>query len=280
MSFARIPIDALTTMPADTSTDMATPPSADLGDCSEDAVLGGALVLRQPRRGHRFGHDAILLAAAVAAHAGERAVELGAGVGAAGLALARRIEGLDVTLVERDPGLAALAAANAARNGLATRVRAVTLDVTAPPAAFDERGLAAASADHVLMNPPFNAAQNPSPDAARRAAHVAADGALGQWLAAAARLLRPGGAVTLIWRADGLADVLTALAAEFGAITVLPIHGKTGAPAIRVVAGAVKGSNAALTLLPGFMLADVGGRPTAAAETVLRAGAALPFAQS
>ncbi len=66
-------------------------------------------MLRQPLRGHRFGHDAILLAAATAAHAGEHAVDLGAGVGAAGLALARRVEGLDVTLVEIDPALAALA---------------------------------------------------------------------------------------------------------------------------------------------------------------------------
>ncbi|MFY9772929.1 MAG: methyltransferase, partial [Xanthobacteraceae bacterium] len=31
---------------------------------SEDALLGGKLTLRQPLRGHRFGHDAVLLAAA------------------------------------------------------------------------------------------------------------------------------------------------------------------------------------------------------------------------
>src|SRR5580698_1936593 len=84
-------------------------------DVSEDAILGGRLILRQPRRGHRFGHDAILLAAAVSARAGEHAVELGAGVGAAGLALAHRIGGLSVTLVEIDRALVALAAANAAR---------------------------------------------------------------------------------------------------------------------------------------------------------------------
>ncbi|MGA8228610.1 MAG: methyltransferase, partial [Xanthobacteraceae bacterium] len=53
-------------------------------DLSDDAVLGGRLRLLQPRRGHRFGHDAILLAAAVPAQAGDHAIELGAGVGAAG----------------------------------------------------------------------------------------------------------------------------------------------------------------------------------------------------
>ena len=35
-------------------------------ETSEDAILAGRLVLRQPLRGHRVGHDALLLAAAVA----------------------------------------------------------------------------------------------------------------------------------------------------------------------------------------------------------------------
>src|SRR5271156_2480369 len=99
-----------------------------LHEVSEDAVLGGGLILRQPLRGHRFGHDAILLAAATPAQPGEQAVEFGAGVGAAGLALARRVENLAVALVELDPALAALAGENAARNRLADRVRAVCLD--------------------------------------------------------------------------------------------------------------------------------------------------------
>src|SRR5215216_6145617 len=122
-------------------------------ETTEDAVLGGRLILRQPRRGHRVGHDAILLAAATNARAGEHAVDLGAGVGAAGLALARRIAGVKVTLVEIDPSLAALAAGNANRNGFADSARAVLLDVTAPDVEFAEIGLASASAAHVLMNP-------------------------------------------------------------------------------------------------------------------------------
>ncbi|MGA9283696.1 MAG: methyltransferase, partial [Pseudolabrys sp.] len=36
-------------------------------ETSEDAVLGGGLRLRQPLRGHRVGHDAILLAGATGA---------------------------------------------------------------------------------------------------------------------------------------------------------------------------------------------------------------------
>ena len=242
---------------------------------SEDAVLGGRLVLRQPRRGHRVGHDAILLAAATSAQSGEQAVDLGAGVGGAGLALARRIEGLNVTLVEIDPELTALAASNAQRNGLSDRVRAVCLDVEAPAAAFAAAGLAPESAARVLMNPPFNVAQQPSPDRARRTAHAASDQTPEQWLRTAARLLRADGVVTLIWRADGLAAVLAALDKDFGAIAVLPVHAKPGAAAIRVLVRATKGNRAPLALLPGFLLADADGKPTAAAEAVLRNGEAL-----
>ena len=63
----------------------------------------------------------MLLAAATDAAAGERVVEFGAGVGAAGLALAQRVAGIDLTLVEIDAALAALARENAALNGIECR---------------------------------------------------------------------------------------------------------------------------------------------------------------
>jgi len=245
---------------------------------SEDAVLGGRLVLRQPRQGHRFGHDAILLAAATPAKAGEQAVDFGAGVGAAGLALASRVPGLAVTLAEIDAGLAALAAENISGNGFADRVRAVTLDVTGEERAFAAAGLLPGSAARVLMNPPFHdpATSRTSPDPARRRAHVSAG--IAPWLNSAQRLLGPDGTVTLIWRADGLADLLAALAHGFGAIAVQPVHPLPDTPAIRLLVRAVKGSRAPLALLPGLVLAGADRRPSAEAEAVLRHGGALPLA--
>jgi tRNA1(Val) A37 N6-methylase TrmN6 len=248
-------------------------------DLTDDAVLGGRLRLTQKRRGHRVGHDAILLAAATGARAGDRVVELGAGVGAAGLALAHRI-GVNVTLVELDPELAELAARNILRNDLADRVNAVTLDVTAPADAFAAAGLGPGGADRVLMNPPFNdpARQNVSPDAGRRTAHAAPAAALAQWIGAAAWLLHSAGTLTMIWRADGLPDVLAALEPRFGGIAVLPVHGSAGQPAIRVLVRASKGSRTPLALLPGLTLNGPDGRPTVEAEDVLRRGKPLPLA--
>src|SRR3954470_13351392 len=94
---------------------------------SEDAFLGGALRLRQPKSGHRAGHDAMLLAAATSARAGNRVVDFGAGVGAAGLALATRISGLKLVLIEIDEVLAELARGNAASNAIEADV--IAMDV-------------------------------------------------------------------------------------------------------------------------------------------------------
>src|SRR6516165_9111331 len=189
-------------------------------EVTEDAALGGRLRLKQPRRGHRVGHDAVLLAAACPARVGERAVDLGAGVGAAGLALALRVEGTEVVLVEVDAGLARLAAENAQLNGLSARVSSVVLDVAAPARAFAAAGLGPESAAHVLMNPPFNdpARQRASPDDRRRTQHGRGGADRRERLSAATRLLRPRGTLAMIWRADGLADVLQALAPAFGAV--------------------------------------------------------------
>jgi tRNA1(Val) A37 N6-methylase TrmN6 len=132
------------------------PSSAPAGAITEDAVLGGRLRLLQTKRGHRVGHDAILLAAACPARAGDRVVDLGAGVGGAGLALAARVAGTSVTLIEIDLQLAELAGRNAQLNQLADRVRVAVLDAAAPARAFAAAGLPAESVMRVLMNPPFH----------------------------------------------------------------------------------------------------------------------------
>ena len=251
-------------------------------EVTEDAVLGGKLRLKQPRGGHRVGHDAILLAAACPARAGERVVDLGAGVGAAGLALARRVDGARVVLVEVDAALAALAAENAQLNGLGARVSAVALDVAAPARTFAAAGLAPESVTRLLMNPPFNdpARQRASPDRQRRLAHAGSSETLRAWIKTAARLLRPRGTLSVICRADRLAELLQALAPAFGAATVLPVYPGERQPAVRVLVRATKASRGPLMLLPGFLLNDPSGRPTAQAEAVLRGNGVLPLTKS
>jgi len=238
-------------------------------DVTEDGFLGGSLRLRQPRAGHRAGHDAVLLAAATAARAGERVVDFGAGVGAAGLALACRVRGLDLVLVEIDPQLAALARDNARLNEIAARVE--VLDVTSTSQVFAKSGLPADSVDIVLMNPPFNdaARHRASPDAARALAHAASEATLDGWIHAARRILKSGGALTLIWRADGITEVLAGLGRGFGSLEILPVHGEAGKPAIRVLVRAVKGGRAPVRIYPGLMLNDESTVPNQLASEIL-----------
>lgn len=248
---------------------------------TEDAVLNGRLRLRQFQRGHRVGHDAILLAAACPGRALEHVVDFGAGVGAAGLAVAARLAGIKVTLVELDSEVAALARQNVVLNDLAERVSVLNLDVTAPTRAYAAAGLHPESLQRVLMNPPFNDLRRAraSPDSRCELAHHGSCEMLADWVRAAGRLLQPGGTLTLIWRADALDGVLRALVPLFGAPAVLPIHPAPGKAAIRVIVRAIKGSAAPLALLPGFFLNDLSGRVAPEAESVLRHAAALPLAE-
>ena len=248
------------------------------GEFTEDAFLGGRLRLRQPRSGHRAGHDAMLLAAATPARPGDRVVEFGAGVGAAGLAVASRVNGIRLALVEIDPALAGLARGNAAANAIPAE--AIVLDVAAAADAFAAQGLTPDSADIVLMNPPFNdaARHRASPDQARASAHVATASTLENWVHAARRILKSGGMLSLIWRADGLAEVLTALDRGFGSLAILPVHADAKGPAIRVLVRATKGGRAPAQIHAGVMLKDESGMPNKQVQDILTGNGTLPLA--
>ncbi|WP_018388631.1 tRNA1(Val) (adenine(37)-N6)-methyltransferase [Ancylobacter sp. FA202] len=254
-------------------TDDASSPAA----LTDDAFLGGRLRLLQPTRGHRAGHDALLLAAS-APEAG-RAVDLGTGVGAAGLAYAVRVPVAALTLVEIDPALADLAARNAARQapGLAERVRVVCADVARLGRPSGPDMPAAGAADLVLMNPPFNdpARHRASPHAGRALAHAIADADVEIWLRAAERLLAPGGRLALIHRPEAIEALLVGLKGRFGAVTIRPVHPSPEAPANRLLIGAIKGRRTPPALVPALVLAGSDGRPSAAAEYVLREGGAI-----
>lgn len=246
------------------------------GAVTVDSVLDGRLSLHQPASGHRVGHDALLLAA-FAPGDRRRAVDLGAGVGGAGLAFLARVPAARATLVEIDPDLARLADANARLNGLSNRCTVVAADVGAVARPSGPPEPAAAAADLVLMNPPFNAEarHRTSPHGGRARAHMAGEDLLAGWVTAADRCLAARGMLCLIHRPEALAAILDALSGRFGAVEILPVHPRPDRPAVRLLVRAVKGRRTAPALLPGLVLADADGTPTPAAESVLRSAAGL-----
>ncbi|NCO87419.1 MAG: methyltransferase [Rhodobacterales bacterium] len=213
-----------------------------------DAFLGGRLMLWQPRAGYRAGVDAVLLAAAIPAEAGQSVLDLGCGVGAAALSLSRRVPGLAVTGVEVQPPYAALARRNTQDNGLALDV--VEADLRALPG-----GVRAQAFDHVIANPPYydRLASSPAQDPGRDIA-LGGDTPLADWAETATRRLRPGGWLTLIQHVMRLPDVLGALDDRLGAVEVLPVAGRAGAAPSRFLLRARKGGRAAFRLWPALVL--------------------------
>jgi tRNA1(Val) A37 N6-methylase TrmN6 len=244
---------------------------------STDDFLGGRIAVAQPRKGHRAGSDAVFLAASVPARPHDRVLDIGAASGIAGLCLLARVKGIDVTAVEIDPGLAALAADNAAANGFAARFRSIAADVTSSGKVLASAGLKRESYHHLMANPPFYAERSvrAAPDTARAAAHVMGEGGLAAWVRFSAAMAAPNGLLTMIHRPDCLGHLLALLEGRFGAVTVFPLFPRSGDAATRIIVQAKKGSRAGLNLLPGLVLHDEAGGYTEAAEAVLRGGAAL-----
>jgi tRNA1(Val) A37 N6-methylase TrmN6 len=247
------------------------------GATSTDDFLGGRVSIVQPRRGHRAGSDAVFLAAAVPARRAERVLDVGAGVGVAGLCVLARIPDVEVTAVEIDRELCALAKQNAARNSVGDRFKAVNADVTASTKSLREAGLEREGYEEIIANPPFHAEDTVrmAPDRARAAAHVMKGEGLSVWVRFFATYAAPKGRLTLIHRAEALSEVLRLLDGRFGDIAVFPLFPKPGEPATRIIVQGRKGSRAALRLLPGLVLHEPDGSYTAKAEAVLRGGEAL-----
>lgn len=243
---------------------------------THDAFLGGRLTITQPADGFRAGVDAVLLAAACPARAGDRVLELGCGVGTASLCLGARVA-VDLYAVELQTDYADLARANAAANGQDLQVW--SCDLRDMPV-----DLRSQSFDHVIANPPyFQRSQGTQAADKGRDTALGGDTPLADWLRVAAKRLAPKGWLTMIQRMDRLPDMLAGLPADLGSVQVLPIAARVGRPAHLCVMQARKQGRAPFALMAPFVMHEGaehlrdGDDYTALARAVLRDGMALPF---
>ncbi|CAM3394596.1 tRNA1(Val) (adenine(37)-N6)-methyltransferase [Paracoccus nototheniae] len=244
-----------------------------MSDIRIDGFLDGRLRIAQPAHGYRAGADAVMLAAACPAIAGQAVLELGCGAGTASLCLGLRVPGLDLTGLERQLLYADLARQNATVNRIALTV--LTGDLARPPADLRARVF-----DHVIMNPPYFLGGTPAPDPGRAGARRE-ETPLSLWIDAGLRRLRQGGWLVVIQRADRLEGVMAGLSGRAGGITILPVAGRAGHPAGRVLVAARKGARSPLRLLAPLITHAAASHArdaedlTALARAVLRNGAPI-----
>ena len=246
---------------------------------TRDAFLAGRITLSQPRNGFRAGFDSVLLGAAVRAGT-ESLLDLGAGVGTAGLVALALDRARHATLVERHGETVTLARENVVGNGFAERAEVLELDILAPGSVRHAAGLRANHYETVIANPPFfEAGQGTlAPETSRAdARHMAQEG-LDAWVKCAAGCAAAGGELIVVYPAQGLTTLLNAMTARFGSIAILPISPRAGQAATRILVRGIKGSRAPLTLLAGRVLHGESGRDFMPEfDAIFRGAAALDW---
>jgi len=164
-------------------------------ELTRDSMLGGALVLWQPARGHgyRFNLDPVLLSSFV--REGHHVLDLGAGCGVLGLMLLAKHKASCLTAVERNDEMARLVQ----RNAEANEFQDITAIVTG-----DLRELSLNQVDRVVFNPPYfrMGEGRYSPDSSRNEGRFEEHGSLEDFVRVGLAALSASGLLYVISRIE------------------------------------------------------------------------------
>lgn len=231
----------------------------------EITVLNKQVRLKQAENGFRTSMDSVMLAAACPIKSGQTLLDMGCGVGSAGLCVLFRQKDILLTGVDIQDDHVLLAKDNAALNGMSDRAEFICSDVRMFKR---EKGF-----HHIVCNPPYleTGAHLRSPhDAKATAMGHEGDLKTEDWIINAARLLKPEGTLTMVHEAGKTDRIIQAMEGCFGAVEMIPLWPKQGRSAKRVIIRAVKGRKSPLSLHSGLILHDANGGYTVEAEEILR----------
>lgn len=215
------------------------------GETLDDLRVGGLRII-QKKDGYRFSLDPVLLCAFARIEPGEPVCDLGTGSGIIPLLLARRTTAGPITGVEVQPELADRARRSVELNGLEERVTVLACDLRRI-----RESLSAESCRVVLANPPYRAAGSGrlSPRGERALARHEMHGDLNDFVRCAAWLLSTGGRFYLVYLAERLAEMLTAMrAAGLEPKRLRCVHSRQGEEARLVLVEGRKGGRPGLTV--------------------------------
>jgi tRNA1(Val) A37 N6-methylase TrmN6 len=245
-------------------------------DSIETTLLRGRVKLLQPETGFHASLDTLFLAAGTEAKDRWKVLDIGCGVGSAGLCVTLRNKNISLYGIDIQQELVDLAHMNAVLNKVEDRCGFFQGNI------LSEQHIPDNFFNSALMNPPYQDDGTASPHKIKNLAHAekASGAKLMDWVKYAHKKLKNGGYLTLIHRADRMDEVVTTLTQRrwFGSLVVLPLWPRAGEPAKRIIIRARKERYASLTLLPGLVLHNEDGSYTDAAKDVLERGLPLSMA--
>lgn len=235
----------------------------------EVSFLNKTVPLLQPKDGFRTSFDSVMLACACPVKAGERVLDMGCGVGGASLCLLERVPDCFVDGIDIQQDYLDLAIQNAAKNKRDERTHYFYSDIKEHDVDSPDQRY-----DHIICNPPFmeNGAHLVSPDEGKAIAsgHLDGDMDVSIWVKAGLRLLRSGGSITFIHRADMMAEILNAFGKSFGKVEIIPLWPKQGVASKRVIIRALKDRKSPLTMYQGLIVHNQDGSYSEKADQILR----------
>ena len=206
-----------------------------------DDLQHNGLMLYQDTELERFNADALWLCSFLRAGAKDTVVELGSGTGVV-CVLGADNTGARFTGVERQERLVALSQKSAAYNH--QEIRFLCADVAEAPALLGHGSFTAA-----VMNPPYFTSGEPSEDVSRSLARHDAGHTLSAFLSSAFALLKNGGKLFVIYPANALAELFSALQkTRLEPKRMRFVYSKAGEKALRVLVEAKKGARPGLTV--------------------------------
>jgi tRNA1(Val) A37 N6-methylase TrmN6 len=228
-------------------------------------ILNKRLCLHQPEGGFRTSLDSVMLAAACPAKAGESILDLGCGVGGAGLSVLLRVEDAKLTGVDVQESHIALAQGNAALNEMDGRADFVCADI---------RDAALGAHNHVICNPPYLESgthiSSPNRQKAMAMGHQDDDIDIKDWVGCAFDHIKGQGSLTMIHRSGQVDRIIQALGKRFGRTEIIPLWPRENVPAKRVIIRCWKHKKTESVMHPGLTLHQENGEYTPEAQSILR----------
>lgn len=234
-------------------------------------VLDKKLALHQAPEGFRTSMDSVMLGAACPAQSNQSILDLGCGVGSAGICAIYRAGNTTLTGIDIQSDHIEIAQKNAAANHMEDRTEFMAADI--------RDAKLGNIFEHVICNPPYREAgahiESPHAAKARAMGHIDEDMSLSSWISCAHHHIKGQGSLTMIHDAGQTDNIIHALYGRsggkmFGGVEIFPLYPKQGIAAKRVIIRAWKHKKSPAILHQGIIMHESNGDYTKQADRILR----------